>query len=74
MVGRPQSRRRPDDGKGNGWYWYENLSTTDPGRRLLQRLDTASVSGVIRRAETLFAPPRSSKQSTGAVLSWPGDE
>ncbi len=23
-------KARSDDGKGNGWYWYENLSTTDP--------------------------------------------
>ena len=22
-------KARKDDGKGNGWYWYENLSTTD---------------------------------------------
>jgi hypothetical protein len=22
-------KTRKDDGKGNGWYWYENLSTTD---------------------------------------------
>ena len=22
-------KSKEDDGSGNGWYWYENLSTTD---------------------------------------------
>lgn len=38
-------KARADDGKGNGWYWYENLSTTDPQKPVAASLGNQNCVG-----------------------------
>jgi mono/diheme cytochrome c family protein len=38
-------KTRKDDGKGNGWYWYENLSTTDPSSPVAASLGNQNCVG-----------------------------
>lgn len=38
-------KSKEDDGKGNGWYWYELLSTTDPSNPVAASLGNVNCTG-----------------------------
>lgn len=38
-------KSREDDGRGNGWYWYENLSTTDNSKPVAASLGNSMCIG-----------------------------
>ena len=51
-------KAKEDDGRGNGWYWYENVSTTDSSKPVAASLGNTLCIGCHAPGNDFIMTPR----------------